>query len=52
MAHNAAELRVETLPDIKPHIITKLKTAGIETIFDLAIAIPHELTGGILARCT
>ena len=50
MSQNAAELRLEELPDIKPNIISKLKRAGIETIFDLAIAIPHELSenGGIL----
>jgi DNA repair protein RadA len=50
MSQNAAQLRIEELQDLKPHIITKLKSAGIETIFDLAIAIPHELSesGGIL----
>src|SRR2546425_4571552 len=36
--------------EIKPHLITKLKGAGIESIFDLAISIPHQLIeeGGIL----
>src|SRR2546425_10097740 len=29
--------------EIKPHLITKLKGAGIESIFDLAISIPHQL---------
>ena len=42
-------LRLEDL-EIKPHIITRLKGAGIESIFDLAISIPHQLIedGGIL----
>ena len=44
-----ASLRLENL-EIKPHLITKLKGAGIESIFDLAISIPHQLVeeGGIL----
>jgi DNA repair protein RadA len=43
MSQNANELRIEDLPDIKPHLITKLKGAGIESIFDLAISLPHEM---------
>ena len=26
-----------------PHLLAKLKGAGIESIFDLAISIPHQL---------
>ena len=50
MSQNATELRVEDLPEVRPHLITKLKGAGIESLFDLAISIPHQLTedGGIL----
>jgi DNA repair protein RadA len=50
MSQNASELRLEDLPGVKPHLITKLKNAGIESLLDLAISIPHELTehGGIL----
>jgi hypothetical protein len=29
--------------DIKPYIITKLKMVGIQSIFDLAISISHQL---------
>jgi hypothetical protein len=29
--------------DIKTYFITKLKMAGIESIFDLAISLPHQL---------
>jgi DNA repair protein RadA len=44
------KLRLEDL-DIKPYMISKLKLAGIESVFDLAISIPHQLTdisGGML----
>ncbi len=49
MSQNVSGLRLEDL-EIKPHLITKLKGAGIESIFDLAISIPHQLIedGGIL----
>jgi hypothetical protein len=49
MSQNATKIRLEDL-EIKPHLITKLKGAGIESIFDLAISIPHQLAeeGGIL----
>ena len=49
MSQNVGGLRLEAL-EIKPHLITKLKGAGIESIFDLAISIPHQLieVGGIL----
>ena len=46
----AAKVRLEDL-DIKPYQITKLKMAGIESVFDLAISIPHHLIdvgGGML----
>jgi DNA repair protein RadA len=39
----APKVRLEDL-DIKPYMITKLKMAGIESVFDLAISIPHQLT--------
>ena len=50
MSQNASELRLEDLHEVKPHLITKLKNAGIESLLDLAISIPHQLTedGGIL----
>ena len=46
----AAKVRLEDL-DIKPYVIAKLKMAGIESVFDLAISIPHQLVdigGGML----
>src|SRR5437660_12679663 len=49
MSQNVSGLRLEDL-EIKPQLITKLKGAGIESIFDLAVSIPHQLIeeGGIL----
>ena len=43
MSQNTAELRLEDL-QIKPQTITQLKNAGIESVFDLAISVPHDLT--------
>lgn len=46
----SVKLRLEDL-DIKPYLLTKLKMAGIESVFELAISIPHQLTdisGGML----
>ena len=51
MSQAATKMRLDDL-EIKPHLITKLKMAGIESIFDLAISIPHQLIedgGGMLA---
>jgi hypothetical protein len=42
MSQTGVKLRLEDL-DIKPYLITKLKMAGIESVFDLAISIPHQL---------
>jgi hypothetical protein len=50
MSHAATKMRLEDL-EIEPYLITKLKMAGIESIFDLGISIPHQLIevgGGIL----
>jgi uncharacterized Fe-S cluster-containing radical SAM superfamily protein len=48
MSKAATKMRLE---EIKPHLITKLKMAAIESVFDLAISIPHQLIedgGGML----
>jgi DNA repair protein RadA len=50
MAQNGANLQLEDL-EIKIYMITKLKIAGIESIFESAISIPHQLVdigGGML----
>ena len=46
-------MRLEDLPGIKPHLITRLKRGGVETVFDLAASSPIELVekgGGVLTR--
>ena len=49
MSQNAINMRLEDL-EIKPHLITKLKSGWNRINFDLAISIPHQLIedGGIL----
>jgi DNA repair protein RadA len=50
MSQTSGQTRLEDL-DIEPYIITKLKMAGIQSVFDLAISIPHQLVdigGGML----
>ena len=50
MSQAATKVRLEDL-DIKPYMITKLKMAGIQSVFDLSISIPHQLVdigGGML----
>ncbi|MDP9289966.1 MAG: hypothetical protein M3P08_17465, partial [Thermoproteota archaeon] len=42
ISQNVDELRLEDLPEVKPLLITKLNRDGIESVFDLAIAISHE----------
>jgi hypothetical protein len=42
MSQAATKVRLEDL-DIKPYMITKLKMAGIQSVFDLVISIPHQL---------
>ena len=36
--------RLEDLLDVKPYLINKLKRDGIESVLDLAVSIPYELT--------
>jgi hypothetical protein len=45
MSH-VSDLRLEDLPDVEPHLISKLKRDGIQSVLDLAVSIPHELAGG------
>ena len=50
MSQAATKVCLEDL-DIKPYMLTKLKMAGIQSVFDLAISIPHQLVdigGGML----
>jgi DNA repair protein RadA len=46
-------VRLEDLPGIKPHLITRLKRGGVETVFDLAASSTLEFVekgGGMLTR--
>ena len=45
MSH-VSDLRLEDLPDVEPYLINKLKRAGILSVLDLAVSIPHELAEG------
>jgi DNA repair protein RadA len=38
-----SDLELEDLPGVEPHLISKLKRAGIQSVLDLAVSIPHEL---------
>src|SRR5919197_340006 len=45
MSH-VTDLQLEDLAGVEPHLITKLKRAGIQSVLDLAVSIPHELAAG------
>ena len=42
----ATDLQLEDLPGMEPALINKLKRAGIQSVLDLAVSIPHELALG------
>jgi DNA repair protein RadA len=41
-----SDLELEDLPGVEPHLISKLKRAGIQSVLDLAVSIPHDLVLG------
>jgi DNA repair protein RadA len=41
-----SDLELEDLPGVEPHLISKLKRAGIQSVLDLAVSVPHELVLG------
>src|ERR671938_570578 len=45
MSH-ISDLQLEDLPEVPPHLISKLKQAGIQSVLDLAVSIPNELAAG------
>jgi DNA repair protein RadA len=45
MSH-ASDLQLEDLEGVQPHLISKLKQAGIQSVLDLAVSIPNELAVG------
>jgi DNA repair protein RadA len=44
MSH-VSNLQLEDLPGVQPHLISKLKLAGVNSILDLAASTPNELAG-------
>src|ERR671933_465398 len=37
------DLQLEDLPGVQPHLISKLKQAGVNSVLDLAVSTPNEL---------
>jgi hypothetical protein len=44
MSH-VSDLQLEDLLGVQPHLISKLKQAGIQSVLDLAVSIPQEGSG-------
>jgi DNA repair protein RadA len=42
MSH-VSDLQLEDLPGVQPHLISKLKQAGVNSVLDLAASTPNEL---------
>jgi len=42
---NVSDLWLKDLPGVEPYLINKLKRAGIQSVLDLTVSIPHELAG-------
>jgi DNA repair protein RadA len=42
-----SDLELEDLPGVEPHLINKLKRAGIQSVLDLAVSIPQEIVLGV-----
>ena len=40
MSH-VSDLQLEDLPGVQPHLISKLKGAGIQSVLELAVSVPH-----------
>lgn len=45
MSH-VGDFELEQLPGVEPHLISKLRRAGIESVVHLAVSIPRELANG------
>lgn len=45
MSH-VGDFELEQLPGVEPHLISKLRRAGIESVVHLAVSIPRELASG------
>jgi DNA repair protein RadA len=45
MSH-VSDLQLEDIPGVQPHLISKLRRAGIQSVLDLAVSVPQELAAG------
>ena len=45
MSH-VSDLQLDDLPGVEPRLLSRLKRAGIQSVLDLAVSIPHELAAG------
>jgi hypothetical protein len=45
MSH-VSDLQLQDLPGVQPHLISKLRQAGIQSVLDLAVSVPQELAAG------
>jgi DNA repair protein RadA len=45
MSH-VSDLQIDDLPGVEPHLLSTLKRAGIQSVLDLAVSIPHEIAPG------
>jgi DNA repair protein RadA len=43
---HVGDFELEQLPGVEPHLINKLRRAGIESVVHLAVSIPRELANG------
>ena len=45
MSH-VSDLQLDDLPGVEPHLLSRLRRAGIQSVLDLAVSIPHKLVAG------
>jgi DNA repair protein RadA len=45
MSH-VSDLELEDLQGVQPHLISKLRHSGIQSVLDLAVSVPQELAAG------
>jgi DNA repair protein RadA len=45
MSH-VSDLQLDDIPGVQPHLISKLRQAGIQSVLDLAVSVPQELAAG------
>ena len=43
---HVSDLQIDDLAGVEPRLLNRLKRAGIQSVLDLAVSIPHELAAG------